>query len=216
MIATPDSFRPTDGRPCSVVDMTDEDLLLGFRSSRDQDLFAELVRRYERELYSYVCRILGDSTMAEDVFQGTFLQLYNSCDRFEKGRRLRPWLYAIATNQAIDAMRRNRRHRLISLDQCVSGEHREEGYSLAETVADDQPDPRVHLECEERRRWVRTAIERLPEQMKTAVNLVVFQGFKYREVAEVLSVPVGTVKSRMHTAIRKLREDWKSCCPAEV
>ena len=80
-------------------------------------MFAELVRRYERELYSYLRRYLGDAEMAEDAFQAAFLQVHLKCQQFEAGRSVRPWLYTIATNQAIDAQRRSRRHRMVSLDR---------------------------------------------------------------------------------------------------
>ena len=94
--------------------LTDEQLLLDYRTRGDGDAFAELVRRYERELYCYLRQYLGDPAMAEDVFQTTFLQLHLKCDQFKTGLKLRPWLYRIATNQAIDTVRRNRRHRLRS------------------------------------------------------------------------------------------------------
>src|SRR3989304_2158430 len=87
----------------------DEVLLLAYRDHADRTAFSELVRRYERELYSYLRRYLGDAGMAEDAFQATFLQVHLKCDQFAEGRRFRPWLYTIATNQAIDAQRRNRR-----------------------------------------------------------------------------------------------------------
>src|SRR5262249_776564 len=96
--------------------LSDEELLLAYRDRADRTAFTDLVNRYERELYSYLRRYLGDASMAEDAFQATFLQVHLKCDQFEAGRRFRPWLYTIATNQAIDAQRRNKRHRNISLD----------------------------------------------------------------------------------------------------
>src|ERR687883_128543 len=105
-VALPDSFRV-----CS-----DEDLLIRFRKGQ-MEAFGALVRRYERELYGYLRRYLGDASLAEDVFQNTFLQLYVKSGRYERGRPVRPWLYTIATHQAIDALRRNGRHQALSLDQ---------------------------------------------------------------------------------------------------
>src|SRR6266404_6625955 len=94
----------------------DEQLLVRFRAG-DGEAFASLVRRYERELYGYLRRYLGDAALAEDVFQNTFLQLYVKSGQYEAGRPVRPWLYTIATHQAIDAMRRNGRHQAVSLDE---------------------------------------------------------------------------------------------------
>ena len=96
---------------------SDEELLLSYRDTGNRELFALLVKRYERELYSYLRRYLGDAEMAEDAFQAAFLQVHLKCQHYEAGRAVRPWLYTIATNQAIDAQRRNRRHRMVSLDR---------------------------------------------------------------------------------------------------
>ncbi|MEZ6113378.1 MAG: sigma-70 family RNA polymerase sigma factor [Pirellulaceae bacterium] len=193
----------------STSPVTDEQLLLEYRQTGNRDLFAALVRRYEREMYSYLRRYLGDAEMAEDAFQATFLQIHLKSDQFEEGRKFRPWLYAIATNQAIDAQRRNRRHRMVSLDQ-ASGEMRDEVGKLVDVLASDDSEPITHLSRMERGSMVREALEELSEPMRNVVHLVFYQGLKYREAAEALSVPVGTVKSRLHTAIAKLSEVWKN------
>ena len=89
--------------------LSDEQLLGMFRDSGDERLFARLVKRYERELFGYLRRFLGNAAMAEDAFQATFLQIFVKCGQFDVKRRFRPWLYTVATNQAIDLQRRNRR-----------------------------------------------------------------------------------------------------------
>src|SRR5579859_2542399 len=102
--------------PDALQTCSDEDLLARFRRGQ-REAFAALVRRYERELYGYLRRYLGDGNLADDVFQNTFLQLYTKVGQYEAGRPVRPWLYTIATHQAIDALRRNNRHQALSLDQ---------------------------------------------------------------------------------------------------
>ena len=192
----------------SLGGQSDEQLLLGYRDNGNRWLFDELVHRYEREIYSYLRRYLGDAAMAEDVFQATFLQIHLKCEQFEESRRFRPWLYTIATNQAIDAQRRNRRHRMVSLDRVNTKKSGDELGSLIKLLTSDEASPADQLLAAERRQWVREATVELPEQLRSAVNLVYYQGLKYREAAEVLSIPVGTVKSRLHTAILKLNEAW--------
>jgi len=189
------------------AEMSDEELLLQYRRRSDRQAFAALVHRYERELYSYLRRYLGDATMAEDAFQATFLQVHLKCDQFEADRKVRPWLYTIATNQGIDAQRRNKRHRSVSLDRNLKADENEMG-SLLDFLVSTEPDPDFRMESAQRRDWIRQAVEDLPEQYRTAVNLVYYQGLKYREAAEVLDIPVGTVKSRLHAAILKLNEAW--------
>ncbi len=185
---------------------TDEDLLLSYRSGGDRGAFDELVHRYERELFGYLRHYLGDVQMAEDVFQQTFLQVHLKCDKFEPGRRVRPWLYTVATNQAIDLKRRNRRHRMVSLDRRAGAADDDDAGRLIELLDNPQQGPADEAESAEQHEEVRQAVNGLSEQARQVVLLVYFQGLKYREAAEILSIPVGTVKSRLHTAIAKLSE----------
>jgi RNA polymerase sigma-70 factor (ECF subfamily) len=188
---------------------SDEQLLLDYRSQADAAAFEELVHRYERELYSYLRRYLVDAAMAEDAFQATFLQVHLKCGQFEEGRKFRPWLYTVATNQAIDAQRRNRRHRLPSLDRRGNLADGGESGTLADALVSREPEADANLLSQEQRQWARGAVRRLPETLRKVVLLVSYQGLKYREAAEVLGIPVGTVKSRIHAAVEKLNEDWK-------
>jgi len=183
----------------------DEELLL--RSNDDPRAFEALVHRYEHELFSYLRRYLGSAEMAEDVFQATFLQVHLKRVQFEQGRRFRPWLYTIATNQAIDAQRRNRRHRMASLDG-RSGGSTEVG-ALIDMLATDGTTASEQLEAEEAREWVRGAVDTLPDPLRSTLLLVYHQGMKYREAADVLGIPVGTVKSRLNSALLKLNESWQ-------
>jgi RNA polymerase sigma-70 factor (ECF subfamily) len=187
---------------------TDEALLTRFRQDDDAGAFEALVRRYESELFSYLRRYLGNAEMAEDVFQATFLQIHLKKDQFEEGRRFRPWLYTIATNQAIDAQRRNKRHRMVSLDHRTGGE--DDVGTLVEMLSGSDRTADEKMEDEEAREWVRVAVGDLPETLRSALLLVYHQGMKYREAADVLGIPVGTVKSRLHAALLKLNETWQA------
>jgi RNA polymerase sigma-70 factor (ECF subfamily) len=113
----------------------------------------------------------------------------------------------VATNQAIDIQRRNRRHRLVSLDRPNRVQHDELG-SLVDVLASREMDPGDGFEVGERKEWVLDAVAALPEQLRSAVRLVYFRGLKYREAADELSVPVGTVKSRLHAAVKRLGQSW--------
>lgn len=184
--------------------VSDEELLRRSRVGGDAVAFETLVHRYEGELFSYLRRYLGSAEMAEDVFQATFLQVHLKQEHFEDGRRFRPWLYTIATNQAIDAQRRNKRHRIVSLDS-KSGD---DVGTLVDMLAGKEDTADLMLEDRESRDWVRAAVDELPEPLKGALMLVYYQGMKYREAADVLGIPVGTVKSRLHAALLKLNESW--------
>lgn len=192
---------------------TDEQLIESYRQNGDSAIFTLLVSRYQRELYNYLKRFLGDAALAEDVFQATFLQVHLKNSVFEPGRKFRPWLYTIATNQAIDAQRRNRRHRRLSLNQ-PRHQSSDSAASLIDLVVGESADPALAAENGEQRDWVRGEVEALPEPLRNAVNLVYFRGMKYRDAAKVMSVPVGTVKSRLHSAIQRLGESWRDWRPA--
>jgi RNA polymerase sigma-70 factor (ECF subfamily) len=151
--------------------------------------------------------------MAEDAFQATFLQVHLKCDQFEEGRKFRPWLYTIATNQAIDAQRRNKRHRNVSLDRNTRPEGSDDVGTLLDLLTSKEPAPELRMEATQRRDWVRDAVDGLPDGLRDAVHLVYYQGLKYREAADILDIPVGTVKSRLHAAILKLNEAWMDSHP---
>jgi RNA polymerase sigma-70 factor (ECF subfamily) len=187
---------------------SDEDLILRARRDDGGSAFESLLHRYEHDLFRYLRRYLGNAEMAEDVFQLTFLQVHLKRESFEDGRRFRPWLYAIATNQAIDAQRRNRRHRMVSLDHPLGRDADSSGLWQAiagdETAADDASEDREAAE------WVRAAVDALPAPQKAVLLLVYHQGLKYREAADAIGLPVGTVKSRLHAAIRSLTRSWQN------
>jgi len=187
---------------------SDEELLVEYRTTEDAAVFTELVSRYQRELFNYLRRFLGDAAMAEDVFQQTFLQIHVKSALFESGRKFRPWLYTVATNQAIDYQRRNRRHRRLSLDQSHRSSGEEVG-SLMEVVASQESSPHSKAETGEQAKWVRDAVGNLPDPLQSTVRLVYFRGMKYREAAKVMSVPVGTIKSRLHSALQRLGQSWR-------
>jgi len=206
MNGTIEQLRPSATDPGAEHTQTDEELLLRYRAEGDRNAFDELVHRYERELYGYLRHYVGDAEMAEDVFQQTFLQVHLKCEQFEPGRRVRPWLYTVATNQAIDLQRRNRRHRMVSLNGRAATHPTGDAGGLIELFDSPEPGPVEQAESDETCELVSQAVDNLPKTAREVVILIYFQGLKYREAAEVLSIPVGTVKSRLHAAIGKLSE----------
>lgn len=195
-----------------LAQVSDEDLLVRFRKGQ-REVFGTLVRRYQRELYGYLRRYLGDAELADDVFQTTFVQVFAKAGQYEPGRPVRPWLYAIATNQAIDALRRLGRQAAVSLEQTeteADGERR----GLIELLEAREADPFDNVDAAETRDLVRSCILRLPDFMKQVVIMAYYQGLKYQEIAEALEIPLGTVKSRLHAALVKLHEVWNAHVPS--
>jgi RNA polymerase sigma-70 factor (ECF subfamily) len=194
--------------------LSDEQLFARFRESGDREVFSMLVKRYEREVFGYLKRYLGDQQLAEDVFQATFITVYRKAEQFEAGRAFRPWLYTIATNKAIDAQRAKKRSRLRSLDADLShsgnsSQSNGRPSSMLEQLVDVSADVQGESARSETRQEVRDAMEELNDISKQVIHLVYFQGMKYSEAAETLDIPIGTVRSRLHMAIRKLQEIWQ-------
>ena len=189
----------------ALDEVSDETLMSRYREQGRTEDFDALIHRFERELFRYLARYLGDRALADDVFQNTFLQLHLKRGLYEDGRPLRPWLYAIATHQAVDALRKAGRHPTVSLDQRIDGAGTDPG-ALIDLLTGDDPGPLAAMQGEERRQWVREGIAKLPEGLRQTLILAYYQDLKYREIAEILKIPVGTVKSRLHAAVAKLAE----------
>lgn len=190
------------------VVLSDEVLLQRFVETGDRACFENLMRRYQHEVYSYLRRYLGDDELAEDAFQLTFVRVYQRGAQFDPSRRFRPWLYGIAIHQAIDLKRRNKRQPTYSLDaptRCNSDRETTSASSIPDYRCDDSD----FLEQAELREQMRAALDQIGEPGRSALELIYLQGMAYRDAAEVLSIPVGTVKSRVHSAIRKLGTVWQ-------
>jgi RNA polymerase sigma-70 factor (ECF subfamily) len=195
--------------PDPLTQCSDEDLLTRFQRGQTE-AFGILVARYEKELYGYLRRYLGDGSLAEDVFQNTFMQLCFKIKQYEPGRPVRPWLYTIATNQAIDSLRRQGRHQALSLDQFREESANGDSRSLLDTLETRSPGPQDVVESQERRERIRASVNQLPDFLRQVLLLAYYQGLKYREIADILGIPVGTVKSRLHAALTKLQEIWNN------
>jgi RNA polymerase sigma-70 factor (ECF subfamily) len=183
---------------------SDEKLLSHYRDTRLPDDFAELHRRYSGELRRYLTRYLGDATFADDVLQDTFLRVHAKCRLYRDGWPVRPWLYAVASHRAVDALR-SRGLPMVRLDPPRADDEPVAPASLLATLASAAPGPLEELQERERQRWVRESVAKLPEPQRQALVLAYDQGLSYPEIVSHLKIPLGTVKSRLHGAIARLR-----------
>ena len=179
--------------------------LLDAHIKGDTTAFAELVRRYGDSLLGYLTKMTGSREQAEDLFQETFKRVHEKADTF-RGSRIKSWLFAIATNVAIDGMRRRSRLQVVSLNQkldCADGSCEELG---AVTVSWNSPDPSQEAVRVEQKEQVRQAIELLPARQRATLVLAYYQQLSYAEVAKVMDCSVGTVKTQMYRALRTLAQ----------
>jgi RNA polymerase sigma-70 factor (ECF subfamily) len=193
---------------CRVAVLSDEQLLLQYRASHDDGLFRELVHRYERPLYVFLCRYTRDCSLAEDLLQSTFLRLHQRIDLYEAGRPVRPWIYSIAAHLAVDALRKALRRRATSLDSKWDENNTESGRPL-DLLKDKTPQPLQQVSDDERSNWAHRAVMALPNYLREVVSRIYFEGQTYQEATEVMQLPLGTIKSRMHVALVKLRSAWR-------
>ncbi len=166
--------------------------------------FGELVRRYGGSVLGHLVQMSGNREQAEDFFQETFKRVHQKAHTF-RGPRLKPWLLSIATHVAIDGWRRNRRVKVISLDQnthCANGDCERSGETLA--IADKSSNPLDEVVNAERKQQVQQAIDFLPVKQRATLILAYYQQLSYPEVAQAMGCSVGTVKTQMYRALRTL------------
>jgi len=192
-----------------MPERSDEELFKLFRAG-NVTAFDALVHRYEGELFGYLNRYLRNRELAEDTFQNTFMAIYQKAENFEEGKKFKPWLYAIATNQAIDASRKRKRRQAISLEsEWSNSEGSTKVGNLRDALEGNTEKPDNPVIMDEKKVQVRKAIDMLPENLRQVLLLAYFHEFKYQEISEVLGIPLGTVKSRLHAALEKFQQTWE-------
>ena len=163
--------------------------------------FGQLVLTYEARLFAFMARQTGSTQEAEDIVQEAFMQAYFALGRYSQQQRaaiaLRPWLYKIALNIFYGRLRKPRLP-VVALDFSEEGPH------LA-VEEDQEQQPEAIFEKEEELRELGSLLSHLPEHYRTVINLFYFADLGYQEIADLLNLPLGTVKSQMHRGIQRLR-----------
>jgi RNA polymerase sigma-70 factor (ECF subfamily) len=185
----------SDDATLEVVPISDSELI-GQTLAGQPAAFGELVLRYQDRLYNSLFRVLGSAEDARDVVQEAFVQAFLKLETFRGSAAFYTWLYRIAFNLAMSHVRRQRHTR--SLDD----ERRDRG---CEPV-DGQPAPEASLVCRERATLVHEALAKLSAEFRQVIVLRELDGCRYEEIAEILDVPVGTVRSRLFRARLELRD----------
>ncbi len=177
--------------------MTDEQQLVALCKSGRMDAFGELVRRHQSRLFTQVSRILPNEEDARDVVQSTFLLAYQALDRFEGRSDFSTWLYRIGVNTAFTFKRKQRP--LASIDASRGGA----GMDCPDRSRGSEP--AAGLVCSEEATLVVKALGRLSTPDRTLLIMKDVDGLRYEELAAILRIPIGTVRSRLHRARLKLR-----------
>lgn len=184
--------------------MAREDELLRRCARGEAAAYRELVESVEKPLINFLLRYVGERHAAEDLFQETFVRVVRSISAFKPDASLTTWIYTIARNLALDFLKARRRHREAPLDAPATEEGGRVIYFRDVLRAGERGEPGPRAEGSEDERRVTEALGRLSPAKREALILRVYAGLSYAEVARVVDAPIGTVKFRIHEAVRDL------------
>jgi RNA polymerase sigma-70 factor (ECF subfamily) len=196
------------GHLASVIGISTEDAaLVADLKAGSEDAFAILIAQYHQPLYSLIARSLNDPADAADITQEVFIKVFRSIRSFHGDASLRTWLYRIALHEASNQRRWWSRHKKqeITIDTPFDPEADDNGVCLSSTLADESNSPFDNVAQIEVRERIEAALRQVPEAFRTVVVLREIEGFAYEEIAEILNVNLGTVKSRLTRGRSALR-----------
>lgn len=191
------------GGPCCPISTEDVRLLEGLREGA-AEAYERLVADYQQPVYNLVCRLLGDSSEACDVVQEVFLKVFRKVGSFRGDSSLKTWIYRIAVNEGYNYQRWYSRHRRqeVGLEGDAEG-----GPSYSQRLSDPGRSPLDCAVAQERHGMIQAALSRLNASFRAAVVLRDVEELSYEEIAEILRVPLGTVKSRILRGREALRRE---------
>jgi len=183
----------------SLFAISDEQAMWRVQSQDDERAFAQLVRRWEGPIQRLCARMTGDVQRGEDLAQDTFARVFAKRKDYQPSGKFSTWLWRIALNLCYDELRRRQRREESSLDGMCG-----EAVATLEAFVAPEPSPDKSLVDQERSELVRSALMQLSETYRTVLVLRHYENLKFREIAGVLDVPEGTVKSRMAEALTQM------------
>src|SRR5271154_3975853 len=196
------------GNLASAIGMTTEDAaLIADLKAGSEEAFGILIAQYHQPLYSLIARSLNDPADAADITQEVFIKVFRSIRGFHGEASLRTWLYRIALHEASNQRRWWSRHKRqeVTIDSPSHSDDGEETFTLADMLIDEHGSPFDHAAQAEARARVEAALRQVPESFRTVVVLREIEGMAYEEIAEILQVNLGTVKSRLTRGRSTLR-----------
>ncbi|HLQ23629.1 MAG TPA: sigma-70 family RNA polymerase sigma factor [Gemmatimonadales bacterium] len=183
---------------------SDQDIVALARAG-EEAAYRELIRRYERPLFSLLYRMVRDRELAEDLAQETFVKALNAIESYRPEYKFSSWIFKIANNAAIDHLRR-RELDTLSLEGSPHAETPEAVEATALQIGDRQESPLDEVEARELGGQIEQAIARLRPEYRSCILLRHVEGRAYEEIAEILNLPLGTVKTYIHRARNELRQ----------
>jgi len=186
-----------------LASATDQEVVALAREGREA-AYRELIRRYERPVFSLILRMVRDRQLAEDLSQETFIKALNAIGTYRPEFKFSSWIFKIANNAAIDHLRR-RELDTLSLDGAPHATSPQDIEATALQVGDKGETPLAELEARELGTAIERAIGRLRPEYRSCILLRHVEGMAYEEIAQLLDLPLGTVKTYIHRARHELR-----------
>lgn len=185
----------------------DDAAVVALACQGQEQAFRVLVQRYQRPVFSLIVRMVQDPTTAEDLAQETFIKGFRALGSYDPRYRFSNWLFKIANNLTIDHLRK-RRVPTVSMDgpAGLHGDSGENGRTLSRLLADTTETPEAHVEGLELGKQIEAAIGALRPEYRTAILLRHVEGYAYDEIADIMAVPMGTVKTYLYRGRTELRD----------
>lgn len=179
--------------------------LVALAQKGNEKAYRELLGRYQRPVFSLIYRMLRDREQSEDLAQETFVRVFNNIDRYDPKYKFSSWIFKIATNLTIDHIRK-KEVATVSIDGSRYAVTADEIEASTITVASGDENPEELLEAKELGESIEQAIGALRAEYRTAILLRHVEGREYQEIADIMSLPLGTVKTFIHRARHELRD----------
>ena len=180
-------------------DLTDEQLILEFQETSDTEIFETIVSRYKNPLFNFVFRFLGDRDATSDVVQETFIKVYRNKDSYKTFAKFSTWIYTIAGNLAKTELQRRKRKNQISINSWGEDEETMD-------LPDGGPLPDRLVDSGIKNKMIQEALLKLPEVYREMIILRDIQEMSYEEIAEMMDISIGTVKSRINRGRAQLQD----------
>lgn len=195
----------------TLYDQSTDEQLVEESLAGDTRAFQTLIERYHDALMRFLIRLTGQRQLAEDVFQDTFLQVHQSLEGFDSERRFKPWLFTIAANKGRDALRKISRRPAVSLNAAARAHagDSDDAPAFVDLMSIDIPPASTRMEQAEQSAMVQRALDTLSPRLKETLLLAYFQKLSYAQLSDLLGIPLGTVKSRIHAAVASFAQAWQ-------
>lgn len=169
----------------------DDQALVTLSLGGDRAAFGEIVRRYQKQIYSLAYRLTNDAEDAQDLAQEAFIKLYKVLDKYDREKPFFPWMYKVAANVCYSKLRKRPREQEVSLDKVIE---------FSPLIPQQDTYPEDYCETRETQRLVQQAIAELPEKYRMPLVLRYLEDLSYKQIAEVLDLPVTTIETRLYRA----------------